>query len=138
MALFKVKLLPDELVQVHVCKHHVYIYTRVHADSTLVLTREVNSTTIARSIIKSSKSALGIESYNVCVQVSDFVQPSGTVSLYREETPSTRADSSLLSSLSFWLNLNDGQSGASKPTTPSEIRARKIATKCVKVSSCLY
>ena len=70
----------------------------------------------------------------MCVQVSDFVQPSGTVSLYREETPSTRADSSLLSSLSFWLNLNDGQSGASKPTTPSEIRARKIATKCVKVS----
>ena len=25
-ALFKAKLLPDELVQVHVCKHHVYIH----------------------------------------------------------------------------------------------------------------
>ena len=57
---------------------------------------------------------------------------SGTVSLYREETPSTRSDSSLLSHLSFWL-LNDSQSGSNKPTTPSEIRARKIATKCVKV-----
>ena len=56
------------------------------------------------------------------------------MSLFREEAPSTRADSSLLSSLSFWL-LNDGTSGASKPSTPSEIKARKTATKCVKVCS---
>ena len=66
-------------------------------------------------------------------QVRDFVHPTGTVSLYREEAPSTRADSSLLSSLSFWL-LNDSPSGTSKPSTPSEIKARKVATKCVKVS----
>ena len=60
------------------------------------------------------------------------MHPTGTVSLFREEAPSTRPDSSLLSSISFWL-LNDNPSGSSKPSTPSEIKARKTATKCVKV-----
>ena len=55
------------------------------------------------------------------------------MSLFREEAPSTRADSSLLSSLSFWL-LNDTQSGTTKPSTPSEIKTRKTAAKCVKVT----
>ena len=72
----------------------------------------------------------------LCVKVRDFVHPTGSVSLFREEAPSTRADSSLLSSLSFWL-LNDSASGASKPSTPSEIKARKTASKCVKVR-CLF
>ena len=62
-------------------------------------------------------------------QVEDFLHPEGKVSLFREETP-VRTDSSLLSSLYFYWVSND-QSG--KALTPSEIRARKTALKCIKV-----
>jgi len=62
------------------------------------------------------------------VEVEDFLHPEGKVSLFREETP-VRTDSSLLSSLYFYWVSND-QSG--KVLTPSEIRARKTALKCVK------
>jgi len=76
-----------------------------------------------------------IEIYTLSpAQVGDFLHPSGSVSLFCEEAPSTRHDSSLLSSLyNYWL-LSDGQSGSSKTLTPSEIKARKAAMKCVKVS----
>ena len=76
-----------------------------------------------------------IATEEVCVclllifQVEDFLHPEGKVSLFREETP-VRTDSSLLSSLYFYWVSND-QSG--KVLTPSEIRARKTALKCVKV-----
>ena len=62
-------------------------------------------------------------------QVEDFLHPEGKVSLFREETP-VRTDSSLLSSLYFYWVSSD-QSG--KALTPSEIRARKTALKCIKV-----
>lgn len=69
--------------------------------------------------------------------MGDFLHPAGSVSLFREEVQSTRADSTFLSSLSYWL-LNDGQSSGSKPFTPSEIKAHKTATKCVKVSRFIF
>ena len=61
--------------------------------------------------------------------MEDFLHPEGKVSLFREETP-VRTDSSLLSSLYFYWVSSD-QSG--KALTPSEIRARKTALKCIKV-----
>ncbi len=68
--------------------------------------------------------------YPPLLQVSDFLHSEGKVSLYREEV-TTRQDSSLLSSLySYWLLSND-QSG--KALTPSEIKARKTALKCIQV-----
>ncbi len=72
------------------------------------------------------------------MQVEDFLHPDGKVSLYREEAPA-RTDSSLLSSLySYWLLSNDSQGGGGgasggKNLSPSEIKARKVALKCVKV-----
>ena len=72
------------------------------------------------------------------MQVEDFLHPGGKVSLFREETP-TRTDSSLLSSLySYWLLSNDSQGAGGggnrgKNLSPSEIKARKVALKCVKV-----
>ncbi len=74
------------------------------------------------------------------LQVEDFLHPEGKVSLYREEAPA-RTDSSLLSSLySYWLLSNDslgagGGSGGGKNLSPSEVKAQKVALKCVKVSS---
>ena len=65
--------------------------------------------------------------------MSDFLHPEGKASLYREEAP-IRQDSSILSSLySYWLLSND-QSG--KALTPSEIKARKTALKCIQVWGC--
>ena len=61
--------------------------------------------------------------------MEDFLHPEGKVSLFCEETP-VQTDSSLLSSLYFYWVSND-QSG--KALTPSEIRARKTALKCIKV-----
>ena len=66
--------------------------------------------------------------------MEDFLHPEGKVSLFREETP-VRTDSTLLSSLYFYWVSND-QSG--KVLTPSEIRARKTALKCVKVGTLHY
>ena len=64
--------------------------------------------------------------------MSDFLHPDGKVSLFHEDTP-VRSDSSLLSSLyNYWLLSND-QSG--KALTPSEIKARKTALKCIQVNS---
>ena len=78
----------------------------------------------------------------IMLQVEDYLHPEGKISLLREETPSTRTDSSLLSSLySYWLLSNDsgqGGGGGSKNLSPSEIKARKAALKCVKVSSLCY
>ncbi len=69
--------------------------------------------------------------YPPLLQVSDFLHCEGKVSLYREEV-TTRQDCSLLSSLySYWLLSND-QSG--KALTPSEIKARKTALKCIRYS----
>lgn len=75
------------------------------------------------------------------LQVEDYLHSEGKVSLYREEAP-TRTDSSLLSSLySYWLLSNDsvgtgGGAGGGKNLSPSEIKARKVALKCVKVRLC--
>jgi len=92
------------------------------------------------AIAELNTSALHCNRRGLCIclllifQVEDFLHPEGKISLFREETP-VRTDSSLLSSLYFYWVSND-QSG--KVLTPSEIRARKTALKCVKVGTLHY
>ena len=62
--------------------------------------------------------------------MEDFLAAGGRVSLFREEAP-VRSDSSLLSSFYSYLLPGNDQSG--KSLSPSEIKARKSAMKCIKV-----
>ena len=64
-------------------------------------------------------------------QVEDFLHPSGRRSLFQKEVPSVRSDPSLFSSLFWWSS--DSQT-SSRSLTPSEVKARKVALKCIEVS----
>uniref|UniRef100_A0A8C3SDY4 Golgi-specific brefeldin A-resistance guanine nucleotide exchange factor 1 n=1 Tax=Chelydra serpentina TaxID=8475 RepID=A0A8C3SDY4_CHESE len=65
------------------------------------------------------------------VEVEDFVDPNGKISLQREETPSNRGESTVLSFVS-WLTLSGTeQSGMRGPSTENQ-EAKRIALECIK------
>ncbi|XP_063730862.1 Golgi-specific brefeldin A-resistance guanine nucleotide exchange factor 1 isoform X1 [Eleginops maclovinus] len=65
------------------------------------------------------------------VEVEDFVEPSGKISLQREETPSNRGESAVLSFVN-WLTLSGAeQSGLRGPSTENQ-EAKQAALLCIK------
>ncbi|XP_041644664.1 Golgi-specific brefeldin A-resistance guanine nucleotide exchange factor 1 isoform X1 [Cheilinus undulatus] len=65
------------------------------------------------------------------VEVEDFVEPSGKISLQREETPSIRGESAVLSFVT-WLTLSGAeQSGLRGPSTENQ-EAKQAAILCIK------
>uniref|UniRef100_A0AAY4ETH9 Golgi-specific brefeldin A-resistance guanine nucleotide exchange factor 1 n=1 Tax=Denticeps clupeoides TaxID=299321 RepID=A0AAY4ETH9_9TELE len=65
------------------------------------------------------------------VEVEDFVEPSGKLSLQREETPSNRGESAVLSFVN-WLTLSGAeQSGHRGPSTENQ-EAKQAALLCIK------
>ncbi|KAK3554184.1 hypothetical protein QTP70_020078 [Hemibagrus guttatus] len=66
------------------------------------------------------------------VEVEDFVEPNGKISLQREETPSNRGESAVLSFVN-WLTLSGGaeQSGQRGPSTENQ-EAKQAALLCIK------
>ncbi|XP_033004522.1 Golgi-specific brefeldin A-resistance guanine nucleotide exchange factor 1 isoform X2 [Lacerta agilis] len=65
------------------------------------------------------------------VEVEDFVDPNGKISLQREETPSNRGESTMLSFVS-WLTLSGTeQSGMRGPSTENQ-EAKRMALECIK------
>ncbi|KAM6306508.1 Golgi-specific brefeldin A-resistance guanine nucleotide exchange factor 1 [Aegotheles albertisi] len=65
------------------------------------------------------------------VEVEDFVDPNGKIYLQREETPSNRGESTVLSFVS-WLTLSGTeQSGVRGPSTETQ-EAKRAALECIK------
>ncbi|XP_076831313.1 Golgi-specific brefeldin A-resistance guanine nucleotide exchange factor 1 isoform X2 [Brachyhypopomus gauderio] len=66
------------------------------------------------------------------VEVEDFVEPNGKISLQREELPSNRGESAVLSFVN-WLTLSGGaeQSGLRGPSTENQ-EAKQAALLCIK------
>ncbi|XP_032868449.1 Golgi-specific brefeldin A-resistance guanine nucleotide exchange factor 1 isoform X2 [Amblyraja radiata] len=65
------------------------------------------------------------------IEVEDFVEPNGKISLQREETPSNRGESTVLSFVS-WLTLSGNeQSGLRGPSIENE-EAKQAALECIK------
>uniref|UniRef100_A0A3Q1FPN5 Golgi-specific brefeldin A-resistance guanine nucleotide exchange factor 1 n=1 Tax=Acanthochromis polyacanthus TaxID=80966 RepID=A0A3Q1FPN5_9TELE len=65
------------------------------------------------------------------VEVEDFVEPNGKISLQREETPSNRGESAVLSFVN-WLTLSGAeQSGLRGPSTENQ-EAKQAAINCIK------
>ncbi|KAM9365735.1 Golgi-specific brefeldin A-resistance guanine nucleotide exchange factor 1 isoform 2-T2 [Pholidichthys leucotaenia] len=65
------------------------------------------------------------------VEVEDFVDPNGKISLQREETPSNRGESAVLSFVN-WLTLSGAeQSGLRGPSTENQ-EAKQAAILCIK------
>uniref|UniRef100_A0A8C3V705 Golgi brefeldin A resistant guanine nucleotide exchange factor 1 n=1 Tax=Catharus ustulatus TaxID=91951 RepID=A0A8C3V705_CATUS len=65
------------------------------------------------------------------VEVEDFVDPNGKIYLQREETPSSRGESTVLSFVS-WLTLSGTeQSGMRGPSTETQ-EAKRAALECIK------
>ncbi|XP_070398322.1 Golgi-specific brefeldin A-resistance guanine nucleotide exchange factor 1 isoform X4 [Nothobranchius furzeri] len=65
------------------------------------------------------------------VEVEDFVEPNGKISLQREETPSNRGESAVLSFVN-WLTLSGAeQSGLRGPSTENQ-EAKQAAVVCIK------
>ncbi|XP_068584109.1 Golgi-specific brefeldin A-resistance guanine nucleotide exchange factor 1 isoform X1 [Cebidichthys violaceus] len=65
------------------------------------------------------------------VEVEDFVEPNGKISLQREETPSNRGESAVLSFVN-WLTLSGAeQSGLRGPSTENQ-EAKQAAVLCIK------
>ncbi|XP_076598745.1 Golgi-specific brefeldin A-resistance guanine nucleotide exchange factor 1 isoform X3 [Chaetodon auriga] len=64
------------------------------------------------------------------VEVEDFVEPNGKISLQREETPSNRGESAVLSFVN-WLTLSGAeQSGLRGPSTENQ-EAKQAAILCI-------
>ncbi|XP_053163376.1 Golgi-specific brefeldin A-resistance guanine nucleotide exchange factor 1 isoform X3 [Hemicordylus capensis] len=65
------------------------------------------------------------------VEVEDFVDPNGKIFLQREETPSSRGESTMLSFVS-WLTLSGTeQSGMRGPSTENQ-ETKRMALECIK------
>ncbi|KAG7467657.1 Golgi-specific brefeldin A-resistance guanine nucleotide exchange factor 1 isoform X1, partial [Solea senegalensis] len=69
--------------------------------------------------------------------VEDFLEPNGKISLQREETPSNRGESAVLSFVN-WLTLSGAeQSGLRGPSTENQ-ETKQAAILCIKVvDTCL-
>uniref|UniRef100_A0A1A7X3N0 Golgi-specific brefeldin A-resistance guanine nucleotide exchange factor 1 n=1 Tax=Iconisemion striatum TaxID=60296 RepID=A0A1A7X3N0_9TELE len=65
------------------------------------------------------------------VEVEDFVEPNGKISIQREETPSNRGESAVLSFVN-WLTLSGAEpSGLRGPSTENQ-EAKQAAVVCIK------
>ncbi|XP_039609053.1 Golgi-specific brefeldin A-resistance guanine nucleotide exchange factor 1 isoform X2 [Polypterus senegalus] len=65
------------------------------------------------------------------VEVEDFVEPSGKISLQREETPANRGESAVMSFVSWLPLLGAEQSGLRGPSTENQ-EAKQMALDCIK------
>ncbi|KAL6101462.1 gbf1 [Pungitius sinensis] len=65
------------------------------------------------------------------VEVEDFVEPSGKISLQREETPSNRGESAVLSFVNWFTLSGAEQSGLRGPSTENQ-EAKQAAILCIK------
>ncbi|KAM8859731.1 Golgi-specific brefeldin A-resistance guanine nucleotide exchange factor 1 isoform 2-T2 [Spinachia spinachia] len=65
------------------------------------------------------------------VEVEDFVEPSGKISLQREETPSNRGESAVLSFVNWFTLSGAEQSGVRGPSTENQ-EAKQAAILCIK------
>lgn len=65
------------------------------------------------------------------VEVEDFVDPSGKISLQREETPSNRGESTVLSFVS-WLTLSGPEQSSMRGPSTENQEARRAALDCIK------
>jgi len=64
------------------------------------------------------------------VEVEDFVETGGKISILREESTTTRSDTGVLNSLVSYFSLSE--SAAAKGPTLEEVEAGKVAMGCVK------
>ncbi|XP_043535120.1 Golgi-specific brefeldin A-resistance guanine nucleotide exchange factor 1 isoform X11 [Chiloscyllium plagiosum] len=65
------------------------------------------------------------------VEVEDFVEPNGKISLQREETPSNRGESTVLSFVS-WLTLSGNEQSSLRGPSIENEEAKQAALECIK------
>ncbi|XP_013013698.1 Golgi-specific brefeldin A-resistance guanine nucleotide exchange factor 1 isoform X4 [Cavia porcellus] len=65
------------------------------------------------------------------VEVEDFVDPNGKISLQREETPSNRGESTVLSFVS-WLTLSGPEQSSMRGPSTENQEAKRAALDCIK------
>ncbi|XP_056660734.1 Golgi-specific brefeldin A-resistance guanine nucleotide exchange factor 1 isoform X1 [Monodelphis domestica] len=65
------------------------------------------------------------------VEVEDFVDPNGKISLQREETPSNRGESTVLSFVS-WLTLSGPEQSSMRGPSTENQEAKRMALDCIK------
>ncbi|KAM4636752.1 Golgi-specific brefeldin A-resistance guanine nucleotide exchange factor 1 isoform 3-T3 [Discoglossus pictus] len=66
------------------------------------------------------------------VEVEDFVDPNGKISLQREEIPANRGESTVLSFVS-WLTLSGTEQSSLRGPSNENQEAKKIAMDCIKL-----
>ncbi|KAG9485170.1 hypothetical protein GDO78_008329 [Eleutherodactylus coqui] len=66
------------------------------------------------------------------VEVEDFVDPNGKISLQREEIPANRGESTVLSFVS-WLTLSGTEQSSLRGPSTENQEAKKIAVECIKL-----
>ncbi|XP_075389861.1 Golgi-specific brefeldin A-resistance guanine nucleotide exchange factor 1 isoform X4 [Tenrec ecaudatus] len=65
------------------------------------------------------------------VEVEDFVDPNGKIALQREETPSNRGESTVLSFVS-WLTLSGPEQSSMRGPSTENQEAKRVALDCIK------
>ncbi|XP_062959617.1 Golgi-specific brefeldin A-resistance guanine nucleotide exchange factor 1 isoform X11 [Cynocephalus volans] len=65
------------------------------------------------------------------VEVEDFVDPNGKICLQREETPSNRGESTVLSFVS-WLTLSGPEQSSMRGPSTENQEAKRVALDCIK------
>ncbi|XP_041424775.1 Golgi-specific brefeldin A-resistance guanine nucleotide exchange factor 1 isoform X3 [Xenopus laevis] len=65
------------------------------------------------------------------VEVEDFVDPNGKISLQREEIPANRGESTVLSFVS-WLTLSGTEQSSLRGPSTENQEAKKLALECIK------
>ncbi|KAM5271960.1 Golgi-specific brefeldin A-resistance guanine nucleotide exchange factor 1 isoform 13-T13 [Ctenodactylus gundi] len=65
------------------------------------------------------------------VEVEDFVDPNGKISLQQEETPSNRGESTVLSFVS-WLTLSGPEQSSIRGPSTENQEAKRVALDCIK------
>ncbi|XP_078499344.1 Golgi-specific brefeldin A-resistance guanine nucleotide exchange factor 1 isoform X2 [Lissotriton helveticus] len=66
------------------------------------------------------------------VEVEDFVDPDGKISLQREETPASRGESTVLSFVS-WLTLSATEQSSLRGASSENQEAKRLALDCIKL-----
>ncbi|KAE8591129.1 hypothetical protein XENTR_v10018315 [Xenopus tropicalis] len=66
------------------------------------------------------------------VEVEDFVDPNGKISLQREEIPANRGESTVLSFVS-WLTLSGTEQSSLRGPSTENQEAKKLALECIKL-----
>ncbi|KAG8435109.1 hypothetical protein GDO86_013165 [Hymenochirus boettgeri] len=66
------------------------------------------------------------------VEVEDFVDPNGKISLQREEIPANRGESTVLSFVS-WLTLSGTEQSSLRGPSTENQEAKKLAMECIKL-----